>query len=159
MRRGWSALGVLVVASVAATWRRAPPVAAEPARARVSHRVHRAPSTSVVPEIPDEIDEVDEGWVASTVRDAMRQPGDSDRRLLDLLGTTGLRPGRLATVGAALDPWLGLGLLDLDRQVSRRCARLTGDEACWDEADDAEDALRDVLDEDWLAALDELRPR
>ncbi|MCA9489738.1 MAG: hypothetical protein KC621_07430, partial [Myxococcales bacterium] len=101
---------------------------------------------------------VDVGWVASTVQDAKRQPGDSDRRLLDWLGTTGMRPGRLAPVGAALDPWLGLGLLDLDRQVSRRCARLTGEAGCWDPADDAEDALRDVLDERWLAALDELRP-
>ncbi|MCB9696999.1 MAG: hypothetical protein H6738_09500 [Alphaproteobacteria bacterium] len=161
MRRRWPVLLLIGVGALALAVRpatTAPPTSVPETRMRA--RGHASPPASPrPPEVVADAAPVDDSWVASTVQDAMRQPGDSDRRLLDLLGTTGLRPGRLAPVGAALDPWLGLGLLDLDRQVSRRCARLTGDAGCWEPAEDAEDALRDVLDEGWLAALDDLRPQ
>lgn len=160
MWRRATAIGGLVIAAGWIATRggvpAAPTVAPAPAS---SDRGTPAPPPAPAPTAVEEEPVGDQGWVADTVREAMRRPGDSDRRLLDVVNAAGLAPGAVAWVGAAVDPWLGLGLLDLQRQASRRCERLTGDPGCWASADEAEEDLRDVLDDRWLATLEELRPR
>ncbi|MEQ1571675.1 MAG: hypothetical protein ABMA64_38960, partial [Myxococcota bacterium] len=67
---------------------------------------------------------------------AMSRRGDTDPRLLDALaglGRVGLGPAAVAGWGAAVDPWVAVALVDLERQLARRCdAR--GEPSCWDRA-------------------------
>ncbi len=115
-----------------------------------------APSTEPRREVARELPA--EGTIGRMVQAAMSRPGDSDPRLLDLLARVGAAPSALAAVGAAVDPWLAVGLVDLERQVARRCAREGDAEACWATALEAEEEVAALLaDPDAAEALARFR--
>jgi hypothetical protein len=83
-------------------------------------------------------------WLGRVVQTALTKPGDSDPRLLDGMATLGIRPSWGASWGAWLDPWLAVGLVDLERQMARRC-EARGGQGCFEGVLSAERALGDTL--------------
>lgn len=124
-------LGATLVVATSSRPPRSPPVRPPPgAGARpvpVTGGVRGDDGAPLPPPRPDRVrrrlvaEVVPEGPVAGWVVDAMARDGDSDPRLLDTLAALGLHPGWLAATAAGVDPWLGAGLVDLERQVGGRC--------------------------------------
>jgi hypothetical protein len=92
-----------------------------------------------------------ERWLGRIVQTALSKPGDSDPRLLDGMSALGIRPSWGASWGAWLDPWLAVGLVDLERQMARRC-EVRGEARCFERVLSAERALGDTLGDHPAAA-------
>lgn len=92
--------------------------------------------------------------VGQMVQRALGKRGDSDRRILDGLSALHLHPSAIASWSSLLDPWLAVALVDLERQMARRCERLSGDVAsCFAPALAAERRLQTSLHGESAAVL------
>lgn len=87
-----------------------------------------------------------ESVIGQIVQSAMSKRGDSDPRILDGLSFAGLYPADVASWLSVVDPWLSVGLVDLERQMARRCVSRGGQpEVCFERALLAEQSLTEQL--------------